>query len=262
MEEEPRRAIFKEIQRVTGGLPLIINLEGVALDEIPDQLPSDLHVMPGGLAVPALKQMNVFAASLANNHSFDLGSVGLDETVAMLHKAGVKALRHGEIADLGKFRLAALNFIPKRQIPGFPVVHEGELGGLCYQSARTPLLAFVHWGSEYTSVARESEYSIAEQLLDCGVIGVIGAHSHRASTAIEASAGGAQQITYSLGNLVFDQNGSNSSGAVLELRVFNQGTFATRLLPIANLYDVAHHELRNKITTPNSGASSGKNTAD
>jgi AmmeMemoRadiSam system protein B len=236
--EASRRAMFAEIRRATGGLPLIVNLEGVALDEVPEQLPDDRHAMPSGLAIPGLQAMNVVAASLANNHGFDLGAVGLDETLAALKRAGVQALQHGEIADLGKFRLVTLNFVSKRQIPGFPVVQDGELNALCAHQARPPLLAFVHWGTEYDTVAGDSEHAIARQMLDCGVAGIIGAHSHRASTAIEATRGGAQQITYSLGNLLFDQNGSIGSGAILELRVFSQGTFATRLLPIADVYDL------------------------
>jgi poly-gamma-glutamate synthesis protein (capsule biosynthesis protein) len=243
LHDEARHAILSEVRRATGGSPLIVNLEGIALDEPPTGLPFDLHVMPSGLAVPILKAMNVTAASLANNHSFDLGPIGLEETISTLMQAGVKPLRHGEIADLGAFRLIALNFISKRQINGFPVVEEGDLAQICRQQARPPLLAFVHWGNEYSTTAGAAQYSTASQLLDCGVTGIIGAHSHRASAGVEAVRGGAQQITFSLGNLLFDQNGSVASGAVLELRVFEQGTFATRLISIPNLYDLGHDEL-------------------
>jgi poly-gamma-glutamate synthesis protein (capsule biosynthesis protein) len=258
-KEEPRRAVFNAIHRATGGLPIIINLEGVGLDEPPEQLPGDLHVMPAGLAVPALKEMNVTAAGLANNHSFDLGAIGLEETMSMLQKAHVRAIRHDEIADFGKFRLIALNFISKRQIPDFPMAEESELDGLCSRPAQPPLLAFVHWGNEQANAAGQNEHIIADRLLDCGVSGIIGAHSHRASTEIEAPHGGAQQITYSLGNLLFDQSGAISSGAILELRVFNQGTFATRLIPIANLYDIARRELvksrsRSSLDTSSEGS--------
>jgi AmmeMemoRadiSam system protein B len=262
LEDEPRRAIINEIRRATVGLPLIVNLEGVALEESPEQFADDLHIMPAGLAIPALREMNVMAASLANNHSFDLGAVGLEETVSVLHKAEVRAIRHGEIADLGKFRLLALNFISKRQIPDFPIAQDSDLDELCQRPARPPLLAFVHWGHEYANAAGQSEDLIADRLLDCGVSAIIGAHSHRASTGIEVRHGGAQQVTYSLGNLVFDQNGSVASGAVLELRLFNQGTFATRLLPIANLYDLARRELMKVRSRSSSGTSSEGNRGE
>jgi poly-gamma-glutamate synthesis protein (capsule biosynthesis protein) len=247
---EARSAILDAIRRVTDGAPLIVNLEGVALDEPPPELRSDQHVMPSGLAGPVLKSMNVIAASLANNHSFDLGAVGLEETINMLKGIGVKPIRHGEVADLGSFRLLALNFISKRQIEGFPAVEEGDLERICENGAKPPLLAFVHWGVEYNTTATDKEYDAASQLLDCGVSGIIGAHSHKASAGVEFLRGGAQQMTFSLGNLLFDQNGTVASGAVLELRVFEQGTFATRLIPIPNLYDLGHEILVKSAGAP------------
>jgi poly-gamma-glutamate synthesis protein (capsule biosynthesis protein) len=249
IEEAPRRAMFETLTRVTGGLPLIVNLEGVGLKEIPDQLPEDRHVMPADLAVPSLNAINAVAASLANNHAFDLGQTGLEETLAMLEQARVRPLRHGEIVDFGAFRLIALNFVSKRQIPDFPEADDEQLTELCRREARPPLLAFVHWGTEYATRAGPAEYAEAARLLDCGVTAVVGAHSHRASPSIEALQGGAQQITYSLGNLLFDQSGAVASGAILELRIFGQGTFATRLLPIPNLHDFGVQNL-----TPNAAS--------
>jgi len=155
----------------------------------------------------------------------------------------VKPVRHGNIVDFGAFRLLALNFISKHQIPGYPTVEDGDLAEVCYQDARPPLLAFVHWGEEYTTVAGPNEHSAAANLLDCGVGAIIGAHSHRASSGIEITRGGDQQVTFSLGNLLFDQNRTVASGALLELRVFEQGTYATRLIRIPNLYDLGHDKL-------------------
>jgi poly-gamma-glutamate synthesis protein (capsule biosynthesis protein) len=257
-----RKAILEELVRTTDGAPLIVNLEGVALDEPPEGLGTDQHVMPSGLAAPILKQMNVIAASLANNHSFDLGPIGLAESVAMLERIGIKPVRHNEIVDFGAFRLLALNFISKRQIEGFPTVGSGDLQAICQRDANPPLLAFVHWGREYTIAATNAEHEAASGLLDCGVQGIIGAHSHRASYRIEAVRGGAQQIAFSLGNLLFDQNGNVGSGALLELRVFQQGTFATRLVPIPNLYDLGHQVLLERAKNTEVETSSERSRAD
>ncbi len=40
----------------------------------------------------------------------------------------------------------------------------------------------------------------------------------------------------SLGNLLFDQTQRERGGALLEVRCFEQGTFATRVIPVGNLY--------------------------
>ena len=50
--------------------------------------------------------------------------------------------------------------------------------------------------------------------------------------------GGAAQMVFSLGNFIFDQSAPRGSGALLELRVFGQGTLAARLVPVPNLFDL------------------------
>jgi poly-gamma-glutamate synthesis protein (capsule biosynthesis protein) len=67
---------------------------------------------------------------------------------------------------------------------------------------------------------------------------VVGAHSHQASGALEQVNGGAGQMLFSLGNFLFDQTSPRGSGALLELRVFQQGTVAARLIPVPNLFEL------------------------
>jgi poly-gamma-glutamate synthesis protein (capsule biosynthesis protein) len=130
--------------------------------------------------------------------------------------------------------------------------------------ARPPLIALVHWGQEYTNVGGVPEYTAAETMQACGVSAIVGAHSHQAVSRIEAMQGGEYQITYSLGNLLFDQKAGRSSGALLELRAFQQGTYATRLIPVANLFELGASKLRMKqgleIKTP--GTTSVHSTED
>lgn len=225
---------------VTGGAPLIVNLEGTLLDEPPEGLPVRVHAMHASLAIPILKALNVRGASLANNHSFDLGDVGFDETRRILSEAGIAPLLHGQCADLGPFRVLPLNFIGGALRAGYPLANEGDLEDeLCLVEGKPPLLAFVHWGREYTTYPRTSDYDKAVVLHNCGVSAIVGAHSHQATKAIEAKNGGEYQICYSLGNFIFDQKASRGSASLLEIRVFNQRTFATRLVPLPNLFDLA-----------------------
>lgn len=255
-----RAAMLAEIRKATGGGKLVVNLEGFVLNEQPVGIAPDAHLMYEDVAIAFLKDMNVVAAGLANNHSYDLGQIGLDETVAALKRGGILPIRHGEIADLGSLRLLALNFISKNTIPGYPTVRAGDLARICAQQARPPLIAFVHWGTEYTTAAAAPQSAQTSQLGDCGVSAVIGVHSHRASAGITDIAGGAQQMTYSLGNLLFDQNGTIGSGALLELRVFKQGTFASRLIPMRNLFDLGNAVLARQVSSP--GANSDGTAAD
>jgi poly-gamma-glutamate synthesis protein (capsule biosynthesis protein) len=96
----------------------------------------------------------------------------------------------------------------------------------------------------------------------CGVAAIVGAHSHQAVSRIEAMQGGEYQLTYSLGNLLFDQKTGRSSGALLELRAFQQGTYATRLLPAPNLFELGAAKLKTKqglsIKTPGTTSAHSK----
>jgi AmmeMemoRadiSam system protein B len=241
------RAVVAQVKALTGGAPLVVNLEGVLLEDPPAGLPNDILFMHASLAVPILEAMNVRAASMANNHSYDLGAAGYDETRSILARAGIRPLPHKEIVDIGPVRLVALNFVGPRDQPGYPVVKDSELEELCRVSARPPLIAFVHWGQEYATAAGPSEYAAAAALQACGVSAIVGAHSHRAAPRIEALQGGEYQVTFSLGNFLFDQKADRSSSALLELRIFEQGTFAARLVPAPNLFELAAAELqRNK----------------
>jgi poly-gamma-glutamate synthesis protein (capsule biosynthesis protein) len=247
MNRVSRESLIDGVNRMTNGGRLVVNLEGVMLPDPPLGSLRGRHVMDDALAGPVLHDINVVAAGLANNHSFDLGPDGLAESVKALGARGIRPIVHGTIADLGSFRLVALNFVGPQDVKGYPVVKRGDLRGravqakdiarLCNSPAPPPLVALVHWGTEYTTSASSAERDIAEELAGCGVNLVIGAHSHQASSGLNLAGGGETLMLYSLGNLLFDQASPRGSGALLELRVFNQGTFAARLIRAPNLYD-------------------------
>jgi poly-gamma-glutamate synthesis protein (capsule biosynthesis protein) len=220
----------------THGTRLIVNLEGVLLDGAVTGVDFNTHVMVTADAAPVIAALNIGAASLANNHANDLGPEGRAETKRLLEQIDVKAMEHGTLTDLGAFRLLALNFVGGKFI-GDSIADPDNLDWVCGLHAAPPLVAFVHWGKEYVG-ASDKERRIAETLTRCGVSLIVGAHSHQASPTIEPLRGGAAQMAYSLGNFIFDQSAPRGSGALLELRVFGQGTVAARLVPMANLFDL------------------------
>ena len=72
-----------------------------------------------------------------------------------------------------------------------------------------------------------------------GVSLVVGGHPHVASGRIVPLGGGDAAEVYSLGNFLFDQSADRASGAILELRIFRQGTVFCRLIPLPNYFDMA-----------------------
>ncbi|MEO8756262.1 MAG: AmmeMemoRadiSam system protein B [Devosia sp.] len=222
---------------LTRKVPLIVNLEGVLLDGPVTGVGPDAHVMNAEDAAPVLAALSVKAASLANNHANDLGPEGRVESAAQLRALDIAPLEHGKVTDMGAFRLLALNFVGGKMV-GDAIADPAKLDWVCGLKAAPPLVAFVHWGEEYTNAATEAERNIAQTLARCGVTLVVGDHSHQASTSIEPVNGGASQMVFSLGNFLFDQTSPRGSGALLEMRVFKQGTVAARLVPIPNLFEL------------------------
>jgi poly-gamma-glutamate synthesis protein (capsule biosynthesis protein) len=230
-------AIRDAVLAVTDGAPLVVNFEGVLLDGPVTGVGRDAHVMTTEDAAPMLAALNVKAADLANNHANDLGPEGRSETVAQLGRLGIEPLEHGTVTDMGAFRLLALNFVGGKLV-GDAIADADDLGWVCGVTGAPPLVAMVHWGEEYTAAATAREQDIAQKLMRCGVTLVVGGHSHQASNAVQTMAGGAGQMVFSLGNFLFDQSSPRGSSALLEVRVFEQGTVAARLVPMRNLFEL------------------------
>jgi poly-gamma-glutamate synthesis protein (capsule biosynthesis protein) len=229
-----------ELQTRLAGCPLIVNLEGVTVAQMPSNLGPLTLAMPEDLTLAWLKSLNVVAVSVANNHAKDLGEEALATMVATLRKNDIKVLQHGDIVDLGRFRLVALTDIDNNAKPIENRVSETDLQAIGHSDALPPLVAFLHWGREYQSAPDERQIALAKDLRRNGVSLVVGAHPHRAFPRLEAPAGGNAAIAYSLGNFLFDQFSDRASGSILEVRFFPQGTFFARLVPMPNFYDMAH----------------------
>jgi poly-gamma-glutamate capsule biosynthesis protein CapA/YwtB (metallophosphatase superfamily) len=104
--------------------------------------------------------------------------------------------------------------------------------------ATRPVVAFVHWGREYVAEPSAREQSLADEMRLRSVSGIIGGHPHVASGGVMALAGGDVAEVYSLGNFLFDQSAARSSGMMVEVRVFGQGTVFLRAIPLPNFFDM------------------------
>lgn len=234
-------ALISDIRSITGGAPLIINIEGVVIDEAPLRAGAQSMVMPVRTTLQWLAELNVVAVSLANNHTMDYGAEAFADMVRTLERAGVTTVAHGETKTIGPLRVLALTDVSNTGARRVDRVEPGEIEALPIADSRTarPLLAFLHWGEEGRATLRPREMELSDLLRRQSVSAIVGNHPHVASNYIEVLAGGETQVLPSLGNFLFDQLGPASSGAMLEVVVFEQGTFATRLIAIPNYYQLA-----------------------
>jgi AmmeMemoRadiSam system protein B len=230
---ETRRALRREVLRITGGQPLILNLEGVLAAACPETPGPYTLCMAEALTLPLLKELNVRAVSLANNHSRDLGESSYRAMRRRLAESGIACLENRQVLDLGPFYLAGFTDLDNQPEAKTARLTRQDLEGLAGPPRDKPLFAMLHWGREYTEVAGPREEALAALLQDRGVEVIIGGHSHRAGRL----AGTRKSCrVFSLGNFLFDQTGPRVSGALLEAVFFPQGSYFLRVHPLKNLY--------------------------
>lgn len=223
----------------TRGLPLVLNLEGVLLPEVPGTLEHLTLGMPAGLATGMAERLNVAGFGLANNHANDLGASGRAEIRAALTAAGIPFAGPGEALDLPGLRLVALSDLDGAAAPSDDRLTDANLDALISEDPTVPTLAFTHWGREWVTEPSDRERDLALKMSRRGVAAVVGAHPHAASRGAAALNGGDTVIFHSLGNFLFDQRGPEASGALVEVRTFPQGTIFLRQIPLPNLYETA-----------------------
>lgn len=239
LDEEAGERVLQAVLALTGGHPMVVNLEGVLLPHVPAGLDHMTLAMPAELTLGWLEKLNVAAVGLANNHSEDLGPSGLQETRERLAEAGIAWFGQGELLDVEGFALLGLTDIGTNNSGAVDLVGPHLLAPAASADPQKPLFAFIHWGREYQGVPSGREEDLTQLLIAHGVPAIVGAHPHVASERLESLAGGATLRLYSLGNFLFDQTAANASGVLLELRLFGQGTWFARLIPLPNLYDLA-----------------------
>lgn len=223
----------------TRGRPLILNLEGVILPNVPEALGHMTLAMPEEMAIPWLRRLNVAAVGLANNHAMDLGPAGMEETRQALDRAGIARFGQGERIDVGGLAVVGLTDLDSNGPPYTDLVTPELLDRLMVEDATRPVVAFVHWGREYEAAPGPREAMLAEEMRLRGAALIAGAHPHVADGRLATLGGGDTLMAYSLGNFLFDQSAATASGTLLEVRVFAQGTVFARLVELPNLFDLA-----------------------
>lgn len=230
--------IVDDVLALTRSRPLIVNLEGVVLPNVPEAIDDMTLAMPEGLAVDMLKKMHVAGVSLANNHAFDLGPSGYAETLRALDTAGIPHFGQGETLALTDLDVVGLTDIDTNGSKNTNLLTPVLLDRLLHENAERPVIAFVHWGREYKTEPSAREDMLADQMRLRGVSAIVGGHPHVSSETILPLGGGDVAEVYSLGNFLFDQSAERSSGSMLELRVFDQGTIFSRLIPLPNYFEM------------------------
>ncbi len=151
----------------------------------------------------ALIEGNIGLVSLANNHVFNFGNQGLSQTKQYLTDAGIAYFGEpfSQAYHIEDIRGTRIGFVGFNEF--FPPSKDDVLKTLRSLATTTDfIVAFMHWGYEYTSEPNTYQQSLAREFIDAGADFVVGGHPHVIQTH-ELYNG--KEIYYSLGNFVFDQ---------------------------------------------------------
>jgi poly-gamma-glutamate synthesis protein (capsule biosynthesis protein) len=191
----------------------IINFEGTLIQNCPIVPDKTLTFCGDPRHVKGLQFAGVDIANLANNHSYNYGKDGLNQTTDLLEGAGIKVsgLKKPAFIEVNNTKIAFIGF---NQVPPYPA----EIGHAATEeiisevsTAKTNadlVVVSFHWGNEYTAVITDIQKSLAHTAIDSGADLVIGHHPHWIQgTEIYKE----KLIHYSLGNFIFDQDWSEKT---------------------------------------------------
>lgn len=186
--------------------------------------------------IQGLVYAGVTVVSIANNHAGNYGMSGVNSTVDLLKKNGIKVTGDGEPAIVTikdkKFGFLGYNSIgSKEQGIAWADIPQIQQDIKNLKKQVDFVIVTFHWGIEYTSIPNSSQVELAHLAVDSGADLIIGNHPHWVQ-GIEEYKG--KFITYAQGNYVFDQMWSEETReGVLGKYIFNnQGLKTVEFIPV------------------------------
>ncbi|NLJ89609.1 MAG: CapA family protein [Clostridiales bacterium] len=154
--------------------------------------------------VEILKQGNIEAVSLANNHSRDYLDQGYKDTIATLEEAGIGyfGYKNRYIKDVRGIKVGVFGLTPWYESDEIKEDIRTAIKELKDEGADI-IIAMYHWGIERDNYPNSAQKNIGRFTIDEGADLVLGSHPH-VLQGIEEYKG--KNIVYSLGNFCFGGN--------------------------------------------------------
>ncbi len=199
------------------------NLEGAVTNNGEHYNPDNLYdfaFKPS--VVNSLKRYNFNFFNLANNHFYDQGHKGVEESYENLENSNFYFSGCPD-SQIGECSWLVIEKDGKKiALAGFSMVHsslnqeklKNEIERL--KNKVDIIIVNMHWGVEYEHQFNKIQQKIAHLLIDSGVDVIIGHHPHVVQ-GMEIYKN--KPIFYSLGNFIFDQNFSDDTQEGLSLGI-------------------------------------------
>lgn len=193
----------------------------------------------------AFPEAGIAIVTIANNHVFDYGRQGLEDTIRHLDEAGVSHVGAGiNLAEARKpvwrtirgIRFAFLgygNYSPATSDrAGVAYRFPGHVAADIREAKRAGadrVVVNFHWGTERAVKPGDSDRRLAHLAVDAGADVVVGHHPH-VLQPVETYRG--KIIAYSLGNLIFGGNRNPGRDSALLEATLSNGSWSYRMVPV------------------------------
>ena len=236
------------------------NLEGCISDDAParkrcnDPTKCYLYRMPKKFG-DCLKFAGFNLISLANNHTWDFGEKGVEDTKSVLNSLGINYAgldyKPYTIFDLNENqKIGFCSFAPNYRTPSLLNIEKAQ--NIVRKLTETCDVIIVSFhgggeGSKYENVTKKTEYCYGENrgnvyefshaMIDAGADVIIG-HGPHVTRAIDIYKN--KFIAYSLGNFCtygrFKLSGANGIAPILQLEISEKGEFISgKIIPIKQI---------------------------
>jgi len=183
-------------------------------------------------AAAALRYVGIGLVGLANNHIFEYGQIGLDETVRHLDDCGIQwaGKKNYKLVEISGNTVAFLSWslLPDTYWPGSnPAEHynvSSTIEPILDDISRVRdnvdyVVLLLHWGNEFISIPSKRQQFLGRSLIDAGVDVILGHHPHVLQPIERYKRG---LIVYSLGNFIMDSWGESSRSSIIIEIVFDR----------------------------------------
>ncbi|HEX2916453.1 MAG TPA: CapA family protein [Chloroflexia bacterium] len=242
---------FVQVQNLTRSADLVFgNLESPLVSAAHQHQvvsPDERYVFPAETEMSlALKRSGFNLLSLANNHIYDFGKAGVEDTLSALQSAGITSVGAGQQAsevrylEQGGLKLAivsATQVSPRQPEQAGSMINLFNQVELLNQikEARAQadvVIVALHWGEEYSAIPDQSERNFARQAAEAGADLILGTHPHVIGNFEVINQ--KTVVAYSLGNFIFDSRfpPESQESVGLYLKLDKQGVASAIAIPL------------------------------
>ena len=215
---------------------VIANLESPLTDRKKTMVPKSMHLRASTNNISILKELNINAVSLANNHTYDYGRNGLEDTINTLDSASIKwygvdgkylsECICGERINVSGFCCLSTNGVgyDLNKKKGINTLTKDKLNRQISRDIEEGALSVisVHYGIEHTNYPAIEHIRLFSEACDRHPIIIHGHHPHQIQGLQQL---GDSLVAYSLGNAIFDDTTSINKSLTVHLNEENRKSF-------------------------------------